>query len=48
LLHYSTIVRDVWLKGAGIEAYWPNVLVLVGYAIACVWISAARYRAQLA
>ena len=48
LLHYSTIVRDVWLKGAGIETYWPNVLVLVVFTIACVWISAARYRAQLA
>ncbi len=47
LRHYITIVRDILLKGAGIDVLWPNVLALVAFAIVAIWISATRYRSQL-
>jgi len=45
--HFSTIARGVLLKGAGIEAIWPHVLALVGFAVAQVGVSAWRFRKQL-
>jgi len=45
--HFSTIARGVLLKGAGIEAIWPHMLALVGFAVALVGISAWRFRKQL-
>jgi ABC-2 type transport system permease protein len=47
LRHYITIVRDILLKGAGLDVIWPNVLALLAFAIVATWISAARYRSQL-
>jgi ABC-2 type transport system permease protein len=47
LRHYITIVRDILLKGAGLDVIWPNVLALLAFAIVAMWISAARYRSQL-
>ncbi|MGP6156917.1 MAG: ABC transporter permease [Vulcanimicrobiaceae bacterium] len=47
LRHYITILRDILLKGAGLEVIWPNVLALVGFAVVAIWISATRYRSQL-
>jgi ABC-2 type transport system permease protein len=35
------------LKGAGVEAIWPHMLALVGFAVALVGISAWRFRKQL-
>jgi len=31
--HWLTILRDILLKGAGLETIWPNVLALVGLGI---------------
>jgi ABC-2 type transport system permease protein len=45
--HFSTIARGVLLKGAGVEAIWPHMLALVGFAVALVGISAWRFRKQL-
>ncbi len=47
LRHYITIVRDILLKGAGLDVIWPNVLALVAFAVVAIWISATRYRSQL-
>jgi ABC-2 type transport system permease protein len=47
LRHYITILRDILLKGAGLDVIWPNVLPLVAFAVAAIWISATRYRSQL-
>jgi ABC-2 type transport system permease protein len=47
LRHYATIVRDIWLKGAGIDVYWPNALFLVVFTAVALGISIARYRRQL-
>ncbi len=45
--HFGTIARGILLKGAGIEAFWPNMLALVGFAVVLVGISAWRFRNQL-
>ncbi len=47
LRHYITIVRDILLKGVGLEVIWPNVLALAGFAVIAIWVSATRYRSQL-
>jgi ABC-2 type transport system permease protein len=47
LRHYITIVRDILLKGAGLDVIWPNVLALLAFAVVAMWISATRYRSQL-
>jgi len=47
LRHYITIVRDVLLKGAGLDVIWPNALALVAFGIVAIGISATRYRSQL-
>ncbi|HEU0174234.1 MAG TPA: ABC transporter permease [Blastocatellia bacterium] len=45
--HFATIARGVLIKGAGIEAVWPHMLALVGFAVALVGVSAWRFRKQL-
>jgi ABC-2 type transport system permease protein len=47
LRHYITIVRDILLKGAGLDVIWPNVLALLAFAVVAMGISATRYRSQL-
>jgi ABC-2 type transport system permease protein len=38
------IVRGIFLKGVGIAALWPQMLVLAVYGIAILWLSAIRFR----
>jgi ABC-2 type transport system permease protein len=45
--HFSTIARGVLLRGAGVEAIWPHMLALVGFAVLLVGVSAWRFRKQL-
>lgn len=47
LRHYITIVRDILLKGAGLDVIWPDVLALAAFAVVAIWVSATRYRSQL-
>ena len=47
LRHAILILRDVILKGAGIEVVWPDVLVLAAFAALTIAVCAARYRSQL-
>jgi ABC-2 type transport system permease protein len=47
LRHYAAIVREIWLKGAGIDVYWPSALFLAVFTLAALWISIALYRRQL-
>ncbi len=47
LRHYATIVRAIWLKGSGIEIYWPNALFLVVFTLVALGVSIALYRRQL-
>lgn len=45
--HFAIIARGVLIKGAGIEAIWPHMLALVGFAVALVGVGAWRFRKQL-
>lgn len=47
LRHYATIVRAIWLKGAGIDVYWPSALFLAVFTLVTLGISIALYRRQL-
>jgi len=47
LRHYITIVRDILLKGVGLDVIWPDAAALVAFAVVAIWISATRYRSQL-
>ncbi|MGA7412432.1 MAG: ABC transporter permease [Bryobacteraceae bacterium] len=46
--HFDILVRDVLLKGAGIETVWPELLALVLTASLLIGFSAWRFRRQLA
>jgi ABC-2 type transport system permease protein len=45
--HFATIARGIMLKGAGIEILYPNLLMLIGFAVLLVAISVWRFRKQL-
>ena len=47
LRHYVTIARSLILKGGGLGALLPEVLLLVGFAVLFLGISIHRFRAQL-
>lgn len=44
LRHYLEIVRALFLKGAGIEALWMQLLALLGMGIGLLWLAARRFR----
>lgn len=44
ITYFLEIVRGILLKGAGIAAIWPHVLVLIGFAIGLMTLSAARFQ----
>jgi ABC-2 type transport system permease protein len=45
--HFSTIARGVLRRGAGLEAIWPHLCALIGFAVVLVGVSAWRFRKQL-
>jgi ABC-2 type transport system permease protein len=47
LRYYVTILRGVFLKGAGLDVLWPEGLVLVGLAILILSFARLRYRVRL-
>lgn len=46
--HFDILVRDVLLKGAGVETVWPELLALSLTASLLIGFSAWRFRRQLA
>jgi ABC-2 type transport system permease protein len=44
LRHYLEIVRAVFLKGAGLDALWPQFLTLAAMGSALVWLAGTRFR----
>lgn len=44
LRHYLEIVRALFLKGAGIEALWTQMLALLGMGTGLLWLAARRFR----
>ncbi|MDX2435603.1 MAG: ABC transporter permease [Acidobacteriota bacterium] len=47
LRYYITILRGVFLKGAGLDVLWPQGLALVGLAILILTFARLRYRVRL-
>lgn len=47
LRYYITILRGVFLKGAGLEVMWPEGLALVGLATLILTFARLRYRVRL-
>jgi ABC-2 type transport system permease protein len=44
LRHYLEIVRGVFLKGAGLDALWPQFLYLLAMGIGLLWFASTRFR----
>lgn len=44
--HYLEVVRGVFLKGAGPEALWPQLLALAVMGTGILWLAATRFRRQ--
>jgi len=47
LRYYVTILRGVFLKGAGLEVLWPHGLALLGLATLILTFARLRYRVRL-
>jgi ABC-2 type transport system permease protein len=45
--YFIEIVRGIFLKGAGVEVLWPQMLCLTVYGVAVLGLSAARFRKKL-
>ncbi len=43
LRHYLEIVRAIFLKGAGIDALWPQFLFLLVMGVAVLWLATTRF-----
>lgn len=48
LRYYTLVARGVILKGATFEMLWLDMVLLVVFAILLLWVSANRFRRQLA
>lgn len=48
LRYYVTCVRAIILKGAGLEAIWPDVLALATFAVVLLALSTSKFGRQLA
>lgn len=46
LRHYLEIVRALFLKGAGLDALWTQMLALLAMGSALLWLAAGRFRAS--
>lgn len=47
LRYYITVLRGVFLKGAGLDVLWPEALAMVGLAILILTFARLRYRVRL-
>jgi ABC-2 type transport system permease protein len=45
--YFIEIVRDIFLKGSGLDVLWPNLLALAGFGIAILGLSIFRFRKRL-
>ncbi|HSA99729.1 MAG TPA: ABC transporter permease [Anaerolineales bacterium] len=46
--HYLSIALGIFLKGLGLAAVWPHVLILAVFTILILWIGLRRFRRSLA
>lgn len=47
LTHYLLILRGILLKGVGLEAIWPQVVILCGFAVALISLAVRRFHKTL-
>ena len=47
LRYYNTIIRGIFLKGAGLETLWPQALALLGLGSLFLALAARRFRKRL-
>jgi ABC-2 type transport system permease protein len=47
LTHYLQVLRGILLKGVGLEAIWPQVLILCGFAVALISLAVRRFHKTL-
>ena len=45
--YFMEIVRGIFLKGAGVSALWPQMLILTVYGVAVLGLSAWRFHKRL-
>ena len=45
--YFMEIVRGVFLKGAGVDTLWPNLLALAVFGVTILWLSVLRFHKQL-
>ncbi|MCM2258231.1 MAG: ABC transporter permease [Vicinamibacteria bacterium] len=45
--YYTTIIRGIFLKGAGLDVLWPEALTLLVMGLTILGIAAARFRKRL-
>lgn len=44
LRHYLEVVRGVFLKGAGVEALWPQMATLAVMGVGILWLATVRFQ----
>ncbi len=47
LRYYTLVARGIILKGATLEMLWPDIALLLIFALLLLWLSASRFRRQL-
>jgi hypothetical protein len=47
IYHYLIILREILLKGVGLEIWWPNAIAMILFSTVLLLVSANRYRKQL-
>ena len=47
LRYYLVMVRGIFLKGVGLETFWPDALALFGWGVAVLALAVARLRKRL-
>jgi ABC-2 type transport system permease protein len=47
LTHFLEVLRGILLRGAGIEAVWPQTLILCGFAVGLVGLAVRRFHKTL-
>jgi len=47
LRYFMQIVRDLFLKGTGVESFWQNMVALAVFGTAILGLSALRFRKKL-
>ncbi len=47
LTYFLKVVRGILLKGVGLDALWPEMVILVGFAVVLIFASVRRFRKTL-